>query len=169
MDEQRLVSFLESLRQIDWLAHAGEPCDNARAVENIQAGWDREGKRMLAVWGPRTHALEVQAQRLLGDQNIDRIFSSVSETIHERLYQGICSYLDRVYNATDEKRRGQRSVDESLYPELMDSVKRDVCWSAVEHMLLVHGFFSNLLGFYQQGRWPCSWDGEYPEGQGVIL
>ena len=155
MDEQRLISFLERVQGIDWFAHAGEACKGARTVENIQSGWDCEGKRMLEVWEPRTHALENRAEIMLGDQGIDQIFSTVSDTIHERLYNGLCSYLDRRYGTTDvEVKRKQRSVDESLFPEVMDSVKRDVCWAAVEHVIHANGFFSNLLGLYQKGRWP---------------
>jgi hypothetical protein len=170
MDEQRLFSFIHSLRTIDGFSHAGEPCEKVRVVDGIQSGWDREGKRMLEVWEPRIRALEAQAESALGHQGVDRIFLTVSDAIHESLYKQLCSYLDRVYAETaDGTKRKQRTVDESLLPEVMDSVKRDVCWAAVENMVRANGFFSNLLEIYRTGRWPCSWDGEYPQGLPAIL
>jgi hypothetical protein len=170
MQEQRLYSFLEDVRHIDWLSHAGEASENIRVVENIQTACDREGARMHAVWEPQTHFIEAQAQGVLGDQEIDRIFATVSNAIHEDLYQKLCAYLDRTYGLSSDKERAlQRSVDESLFPEFMDSVKRDVCWAGVEYVIALRGFFSKLLMLYQQGRWPCSWDGDYPEGQPVVL
>jgi hypothetical protein len=166
MDEQRLIAFLASVQRIDWLSHAGESCDEARVVRNIQDGWDGENERMLEVWAPRTHALEAQAEGVLGDQTITDTFARVSETIHSDLYKGMCSYFDRIYGETDNL---QRSVDESLYIEVMDSIKRDVCWAAIEDLIQAHAFFTGLLHSYRNGRWPCSWDGEYPQGRAVVL
>jgi hypothetical protein len=167
--EPTLSTFLNSIRDIGWFSHAGEPCATARVTESIQTGWDREGKRMLEVWEPRTRALEAQAQNHLGDQAIDRIFSEVSEAVDERLYKGLCDYLDRKYRGNHESQLRQRSVDEGLYPEVMDSVKRDLCWAAIESVLGTPDLFTNLLDLYRQGRWPCSWDGEYPAGNPVVL
>jgi len=170
MDEQRVNAFLESLRNVTWFSHAGEQCDDARAVESLQAGWDREGRRMLEVWERQICALETEARASLGDHGIDSIFDSVSAAVHEQLYKGLCFYMDRTYQDNrDGSRLRQRSVDESLYPEIMDSIKRDLSWAGVEHVILVRGFFGRLLDEYQKGRWPCSWDGEYPGGRPVVL
>ncbi len=169
MNEQRLISFLDCIREFDWFGHAGEPFENGRVVAGLQSGWDGEGKRMLELWGRESHALEAQALESLTDQEIHRIFTAVSDSIHEPLYKGLCSYLDRRYSKADEIESRQMSFDDRVFPDVLDSVKRDVCWAGVEHVLQVHGFFGELLVLYRRGRWACSWDGEYPEGQPVIL
>jgi len=170
MSEQRLISFLKSVRDVAWFSHAGEPFENARVVHGMQIAWDREGNRMFEVWEQQIRALEAQAVESIGNQGIDEIFAAVSETIHASIYQGLTLYLDRIYReAHDEKQRRQRTFDDAVYPEVMDSVKRDLCWAGVEYVLQVHGFFSKLLEMYRQGRWICSWDGDYPQGQPVIL
>jgi hypothetical protein len=59
--------------------------------------------------------------------------------------------------------------DEAVFPDVMDSVKRDVCWAAVEEVIALPGFFSTLLSYYRRGRWVCSWDGNYPQGRPVVV
>lgn len=164
--DKYLQSFVDSLQGIEWFSHAGEPSEGVRVVDGMQTGWDREGKQMLVLWDSQTHAIEKQAWDLLGDQGIDRIFSVVAQAIHEPLYSGISSYLDRIYSKTNDDKR---TFDEGVLPDVIESVKRDVCWAGVEHALHVHGFFGRLLAVYRQGRWACSWDGSYPQGQPVIL
>lgn len=167
MDVHRLKPFLESLRSIAWFSNAGEPCEDARVVHGLQSAWDGEGERTLDIWGRETRALEAKALQWLGGQDIDQIFSAVSDAIEEPLYNGLCNYLDRVYDTIHGAKK--RTLDDGIFPEVLESVKRDVCWAAVEHALHNQGFFSNLLRFYRRGRWACSWDGNYPEGRPVLL
>jgi len=170
MDEKLLNSFVADLSKVSWLSHAGEPFKPLRTVESLQAGWDSEGRQMLTIWEPQTHILETQARISLDEAGIDHVFSTISNAIHDSLYNGICRCINKIYaNNADEAGRQQRSVDESLYSEVMDSIKRDVCWAAVEYLLQVDGFFSGLLCLYRKGRWPCSWDGQFPEGQPVVF
>lgn len=170
MNERHLASYLESIRDIGWFSHASEPCSNARVVKAMQVGFDREGKKFLELWGYHTHALESRAQRSLGDAGIDRVFDAVSDAIGDPVYLGICSYFERVYHGQlDEAQIQQRMLDSAIYIEVFDSVKRDVAWAGVEYVLQEFGFFSGLLPLYRQGRWPCSWDGNYPEGRPVVL
>jgi hypothetical protein len=165
MNMQHLTSFLKGMGDIDWFLHAGEPFYGARVVESIQAGWDREGRRMFDLWEQQIRALESRALETLNDQAIDEIFNAVSDSIHGSLYEGLGSFLARRYSETnDEESRAQRTYDEGVIPEIMESVKRDVCWKGVEYVLQVHGFFGKLLEMYRRGRWVCSWDGEYPHG-----
>jgi hypothetical protein len=162
--EKPLKSFLDSLN-LAWFSHAGEPCPGARTVDSMQTGWDREGKKGFELWDQQTHALEEKARSSLGDNRIDEIFATVSEAIQESLGNGMSAYLDRVYRDTAEN----RTVNDAVLLKVIESVKRDVCWAAVEHVLNVDGFFSRLLGIYRTGHWACSWDGEYPKGRPVIL
>ena len=138
-----------------------------RVVDGIQDGWDGEEKGHLDLWRRQTRLLESQALERLDDQTIDQIFSTVSQAIGEPLYNGICAYLDRAYSGT--KPAEERTFDEGVFPDVIEAIKRDLCWAAVEHVLDAHGFFSELLDIYRRGRWACSWDGNYPEGQPVLL
>lgn len=168
--KDRLNTFVKHLQSIQWFSHAGERSSNARVVSSFQGGWDGEGKQMLAAWEPQSRALEAKAQRILGDELIDDVFSAVSDSIHEPVYNGICSTLDRVYvDTANHEMQLQRSADEAVFAEVMDSVKRDVCWAGIEFMIGSDGFFGRLLELYREGRWPCSWDGEFPAGQPVVF
>jgi hypothetical protein len=60
-------------------------------------------------------------------------------------------------------------VDVGLYQELLDAMTRDLCWAGVEAVLDRRGFFTDLVEYYRAGRWPCAWDGEFPEGRVVLL
>jgi hypothetical protein len=170
MEAQRLSSFLESLHAIEWFFHAGEECEHARLVKGLQRAWDGEGKGMLDLWGEQTHLLEARALVSLRDQEIDALFNTVAAAIGNPIYKGLSAYLDRIYGAFgDETASDQRMFDEAVFPDVMDSVKRDVCWAAVEAVIALPGFFSTLLSYYRRGRWVCSWDGNYPQGRPVVV
>ncbi len=171
MNTQHLSQFLDSVKLINWFEHAGEPIANARLVHGgLQNAWDGEGKAYLKLWKQQSYAIEARACETLTDPEIDNIFAAVSEAIHDSVYRGICSYLDRVYgNSTDEDSAFRRTCDDAVFREVMDSVKRDFCWAAVEDVIKAQGFFTELIGLYREGRWPCSWDGQYPNGQPVVI
>jgi hypothetical protein len=168
--QERLESFQQRLMGLSWFSHAGEACDELRVVDSLEIGWDREGKEMLEIWGQQSLALEKEAVRRVGAHEIDRIFITISDTMHDAIYSGICSYLDRHYNQihANEKKQ-ERTFDDAAFPDVIHSVKRDVCWAGVEFVLQVNGFFTKLLDLYRDGRWVCSWEGDYPQGQPVIL
>lgn len=163
------MSFVESLCEINWFSHAGEPYENARVVGGMQSGWDSVGNQMIDIWGNQSRSLEIQALRPLSDHEIDQIFAAVSDAIHDPLTKALCSYIDRTYRDISDEKRHQRTYDEAVYTEVLDAVKRDVCWAGVEYVLQVSGFFSTPLDLYRRGRWPCSWDGKHPLGRPVIL
>jgi glycine/D-amino acid oxidase-like deaminating enzyme len=56
-----------------------------------------------------------------------------------------------------------------IWPEIVDTVKRDISWSAIEAIIGEEGFFTEILATYRAGRWPCAWCGKCPEGQLVVL
>jgi hypothetical protein len=171
MDTEHVCSaFVKRIREFAWLSHAGESYAGGRVIADVQAAWDVENHNMLRTWEPHIHELEANAKRVLGDQTIDLVFSGISSTIHESVYRGICAYFKRAYgNAGVDGDTLQRSVVESLYPEFIDAVKRDVCWAAVENAIGAPGFFTRLLEIYETGRWPCAWDDRYPQGSPVVL
>lgn len=56
-----------------------------------------------------------------------------------------------------------------LENEMLDMVKRDLAWAFIEKYLKKDGFFSALMSIYQNGYFPCAWDGEYPDGKAIVL
>lgn len=167
MDEPRLKSFLEGLSRIKWFSRSGEPFQDARTVPNMQSAWDGEGSQMYKIWWKQSHSLETAALGSLNDQDIDRIFCAVSDEIGDALFAGLVDYLDRVYDANPDTE--ERTFDEAVVLEVIESVKRDVSWAGVEHMIAFYGFFTTLLEVYRRGRWVCSWDGDFPDGRMVLL
>jgi hypothetical protein len=161
-----LANFKESIATVPWFAHAGESYENGIVVADAAVGWDDWNNEMLAVWGPRSVALEDLAESSIGDVAIHQIFRDVSTSIDERLRAGAQAYFDwRPATSPNAK----INADLGLWPELLDCVKRDVSWAAVEAVLQQPDFFTDLLKYYREGRWPCAWDGEFPHGRIVLL
>jgi hypothetical protein len=159
--EEQLQRFLSTVRELDWLSSAGEPSSEWRVVASVGDAFDMEGARMLETWVPRSQALEARARAKFGDPVIERVFEQVSAAVQERLYRGVSQYFTGLPDDLE--------YTSGLYPELMDAVKRDICWAAIEHLLGEPDFFSGLLRVYRRGRWPCAWDGDYPAGRAVVL
>ena len=164
--EQRLNVFLSTLDGIPWLAHAGEPLENAVVVPDVATGWDGWNGEMIDTWNPRSRALEKLAQKLIGDVEIDLIFSRVSAELDQPVWKGLRDYFDRRPNTNENTACG---ADLSLRPELHETIKRDLSWAAVEYVIQAQSFFTSLVVYYRAGRWPCSWQGQYPIGQIVLL
>jgi hypothetical protein len=170
MDNDRLNLFVIQLHSINWFSHGGEPSEHLRVFESLQSGWDWGGSHVPDLWETQSRALEARAQEILGDGAIDQVFSTVSHAIHEPVYVGLCSLLDRMYaGKSDHESLVQRSADEGIYPEVMDAVKRDICWAGVEYVMQYDGFFTQTLERYRNGRWPFSWEGIFPHGQAVVI
>ena len=60
-------------------------------------------------------------------------------------------------------------ADLALRPEIVGAVVRDMSRAAVETALGQPGFFVSLVPVHRDGRWPCAWEGQYPEGRCVVL
>jgi hypothetical protein len=61
------------------------------------------------------------------------------------------------------------NADRGLWPEWLDSVKRDLSWAAVEVLLGQPAFFNDPVRYYRAGRWPCAWEGANRSGRVVLL
>ena len=163
---ESLADFLESLKEIQWLSRAGEPFEDGVVVADAVEGWEGWNEKMYDVWRPRTEALEEAARSAIGDAGIDRIFEVVSQYLKPVFLEGLSDYFGRRPVKTENAKDG---VDAELYEEILEAMTRDVCWAAIESVLDRKGFFTDLVEYYRAGRWPCAWDGDYPEGQVVVL
>lgn len=100
----------------------------------------------------------------MSDAHIDRVFDAVTAVINEdlRRFDQLIAYYGRFAPDGDETRiEWERLAAEAL--------KRDLAWAACELLAGAPGFFTNLLPWYDRGRWPIGWDGEYPAGRLRVL
>lgn len=95
----------------------------------------------------------------LGDEQIDLIFATVSSEITDKIYENWDNFIA-------ENHLGNEI---GLENEMLDMVKRDASWACVERVLNIQGFFTTLPNIYSNGYFPCSWIGDYPNGQVVVL
>lgn len=124
-------------------------------------------KESTAIGGGLWDSHKRDALARIGDSAIDWIFDATSKAMQQPLYDGAVAYFSR--RKASDPSYDDSGVDAGLIREMMDCVKRDIAWSAVEVALRRPGFFSALLSHYRKGRWPCSWAGEYPDGCVVAL
>ena len=164
--EQRLESFLESLHAVPWFAEAGRPSATYHVAADAVVAWDDWNHAMLDVWPPRSMHLEGIALRVIGDEAVEQIFSRVDEVLGPAVLEGMRAYFDRRPDTTENTSCG---ADLGLRRDIVATVLRDISWAAVETTLEIPGFFVSLLAVYRDGRWPCAWDGRYPNGRFVVL
>lgn len=111
------------------------------------------------VWESQIYPLEDTAEEKIGDDAIDEIFEVVSDAIGDTVWKKFEEYIVRQHVRDDL---------EVCY-ELFDKMRRDMAWAYVEKVLDMPGFFTMLAEIYQEGYFPCSWKGNYPSGQAVVL
>lgn len=61
--------------------------------------------------------------------------------------------------------------EEELQTRLRDMVRWDLLHALVEHEYRTLGvafFYRNLVEVYEAGHFPCSWEGEFPDGRLVV-
>jgi len=118
----------------------------------------------VAFWSERTHEAESRARKHLTDAEIDRIIDEVAAVIDENLlrFDPLVAYYGRFFPDGDPGRINDER-------EAAHSVKRDLAWAAMERAVGEPGFFSDLLVWYDRGRWPVGWAGKYPAGHVRVL
>lgn len=157
--EMDIQDFMNHIKTMKWFSNCGNTSTEYTIEKSIFSAYDNWNRNMLEVWEPYINELEKTAQRVLSDEKIDEIFLKISDSIQNNLWAGYCEFIDRT-----------KLEDETgLESEIMDCVKRDISWACIELMVNEKGFFHKLLHVYEQGRWPCSWDGDYPNGRFVVM
>ncbi len=151
--------FAEEMKPTKWFEHGGEPCEKYLLVRSVYDAYDNWNANYLSVWQPHTDALEKLAAEMIGNDAIDDIFETVSAALGDDIYREWVEF--RACAGLEE--------ENALDNEIVDMVKRDLCWAAVEKALNKPGFFTGLLDVYRDGRFPCGWDGDYPEGKFAVM
>ena len=160
-ERERLREFLRPLPAVPWLSRAGDSFPDGVVVTSITEGWDDWNDEMMAVWRSRSEELESTALQAIGDQGIDEVFAEAANVTGPPIEMALRWYLDHRQTISDS--------DRGLWPDVLETMKRDVAWAAIENVLGRVGFFTSLMAYYRNGRWPCSWEGKYPEGRIVVL
>ncbi len=151
--------FAAEMKPTKWFGRGGEPCEKYLLVRSVYDAYDNWNAVYLNVWEPHTDALEKLSEEIIGNDAVDDIFETVSAALG-----------DDIYRAWGEFRaRAGLEEENALDNEIVDMVKRDLCWAAVEKALNKPGFFTGLLSVYRDGHFPCGWDGDYPEGKLAVM
>ncbi len=146
------------LRTFPILGSFGDPTP----VEGVQIDEAPIPELAYEFWSSQTKSLEKIALAELSDSSIDAIFEEVTLIIDEDLlrFDPMVHFFAQHYPDGDPFRI-------ELEREVALCVKRDLSWMTVEQVLGKGGFFSHLRGWYNLGRWPHGWIGQYPSG--VVL
>lgn len=151
--------FVEEMKSVKWFEHGGEDCEKYLTVRSVYDAYDNWNANYLSVWEPHTELLEKFAEEIIGSDAVDDIFETVSAALGDDIYRAWGEFRERA----------GLSEQNALDLEITDMVKRDLCWAAVEKAMNRPGFFTELLDVYRDGRFPCGWDGDYPEGRFAVM
>ena len=159
----KVEEFINETQNIRYFANSGLKNDNYTVVFSFIEAWDGWNKKMINVWPKESKSLETNAIKLIGDNSIDYVFHKISEAIGANIEKGFCDFQERL------EEMGMDSEEYGLGFEIIDFIKRDMAWACIENVIDRKGFFTKILEVTSQGRWPCSWDGNYPDGRFVVM
>lgn len=154
-----ISDYIVELTQIDWLKNCGSNSERYHVIYSIFEAYDDWNEAALAVWEPHIDRLEVKAQEIKGDAWIDEVFETIAEALYNLLWEKWTAFLERC----------DLGEECGLDNEMLDMIIRDMSWAYIERTLETPNFFAELLEIYKEGFFPCSWDGNYPEGKAVVL
>ncbi len=155
----QISDYIAELTSIDWLKNSGCSSEKYHVIHSIFEAYDDWNDEMLAVWEPHINRLEAKAQETMSDAWIDEVFETVAEALCDLLWEKWISFIERC----------DLQEECGLDNEMLDMITRDVSWAYIERVLENADFFAKLLEIYKEGFFPCSWDGNYPEGKAVVL
>lgn len=132
-------------------------------VDGAIVSMDAVPKLDCNFWQAQTEAIERIALTKCSDLNIDGIFYEVTWIIDENLmrFDPMVNYFRRHYHDGDPVRM-------EIESNIAQCVKRDLSWMMVEWLIEISGFFTQLKTWYNLGRWPHAWHGQYPSGCVVL-
>lgn len=152
-----ITDFLDELAQIDWFKNSGTSNEKYHMIFSLFEVYDTWGQQTLSIWEPHSYSLEENDD--IDDNEIDEVFAAVSAAIGDTVWNKLGEFLTR-RNLWEEA---------GVLPEMLDTVKRDISWACIERILNIDSLFTTLLNIYKEGYFPCSWIGEYPSGQAVVM
>lgn len=157
-----LDHFISEIKNIRWFQTVGQPSEQYMVVDSVWEACDTYGKQMCEVWGKNSENIEEESLKKLSNAQIDAVFEAVSLAIGNEVYEALCDLEDKIGEETGEDQSG-------LEDEILDFIKRDTAWAAIEKILGQKGFFSRVYDINRTGRWACSWVGKFPAGNFIIM
>lgn len=161
--EEKIKIYLKEIQDICWFIHAGENSNKYTVAVYFNEAWDDWNDKMMEVWSIESHNIEAAAIADIGDELIDLIFDRIAQATGPKIGQGLLKFQKRLENM---------GLDNDVYGleyEVLDFIKRDIAWACIEFVIGKKGFFNEVLQVLSEGRWPCAWDGSYPEGRFVVM
>lgn len=157
--QPRTKSTLDELRQAAWFASVGQP-----ASENVSVlqSW-REAVESCSsdTWEDLLLEAANQYRERLNERNPRRFM----------LWNQCADELKPIVVALVAEKTRWIEQAHKLAPVFRETVEWDmlhVCMEAEFADVYPPGFFASQAYWYVQGRFPCGWDGEFPDGKLII-
>jgi len=152
---------LDKLEKADWFAEIGKPIDSPKVVlvENWQQAID---------WCASAEWEDVTLEA--ANQYRERLFEKSMERFN--LWNEIVAEIKTYVVPLVEKKTKKVAAENNLPEVFSHAVRWDILHLCMESEYAdVHptGFFESLGFWYVNGRFPCGWDGVFPEGKLVIF
>lgn len=160
--QKTIDCFIAEIKTIRWFNKVGEPSEKYWVIDTIWEACDTYGRQMVEAWGLNSELTEQKALKKFSNQQIDAIFETVSLAIGNEVYAALCDLEDRIGEESGEDQSG-------IEDEILDFIKRDTSWACIELLLGEKDFFSQVYELNRSGRWACSWVGQYPKGNFIIM
>ncbi len=153
----RTLAFLEAVAKAPLLAHVGEPLPPGVEAQRIETWAQAMNQRRLSDWSNVKLEPRGDLTSFLAHQHMDRYrrWNDLTGEIKPRVLE----LVTPVCEAVTEREKLRKSP--------LASVSWDVLAACMEYEyadLRAPGFYDRLASLYLLGRFPCGWQGEYPNG-----
>lgn len=165
LDTNEIISHLETL---NYLEHCGEPPDHEWGVPKV-----RDMQSAIFAYGTDFGAFQIPFINQMGAWVKEHMDPDPDEYIYQQrefIYDRVDAIVRRRIWPLMPKhfRRG----GSNFRFQVETGFRMDFMHLAIERALgeygLPPGLFSMLLAPYEAGRYPCGWEGEYPEGRLIV-
>lgn len=154
------AQFADWLRTFPLLVHIGTPSD----APEVLAPSDEPAFLDRYFWLRRAAKTRASALRYMPLEHTIRVQLAVAAVLNENVsrFNPITAYYRQRNTECDFTADGWAL-------EAASAATDDLAWAACELLAGEPGFFTSLLPWYNRGRWPIGWEGEYPAGRLRVL
>ena len=157
-------SIFNRLKQIEWFSKCGEPHQESLSFEIVWINdWPTATKLFC---DPEWENTTLEARNAL------TVFLSKKHSREYQEWNKITKHAKEKLESTVFEKARQFQIEKGLNKTFLDCVKWDVLGIVMEHSYKVFRpptFFEKLLTVYENGRFPCGWQGEWPNGRLFVI
>ena len=157
--EKRSRATLDELEQVEWFSHVGEPRDGPYVI--LRTWQDAITSCSSLSWENLCLEAANQYRQRLQEQSPSRL-AKWNEVVAEL----------KVFTIPFVKRKISHVVEGHALPKAFeDQVQWDILHLAMEAEyadVYPPGFYASQAFWYLNGRFPCGWDGQFPNGRLVL-